>query len=93
MSLQPYERVYGWGGLIVRCAVMGLQEVETSVSLLETNPLQDTSSIARDCKACTSPTETETPHQSIPITQGAAGHLVPAGLLEGPDRFLALAVF
>lgn len=84
MSLQPNMRVYG-GGVIVRCVVMGLQEAETSVSLLETNPLQDTSSIGRDCKACESPTETGTPHQSIPTAQGTAGH-VSTCLASGGSR-------
>lgn len=93
MSLQPYLRACGcvcvWG-LIVRCAVMGLQEAETSVSLLETNPLQDTSSIGRDCKACESPTETGTPHPSIPIAQGAAGHVSACRASGGSRQIFGL---
>lgn len=80
----------GVGGLIVRCAVMGLQEAETSVSLLETNPLQDTSSIGRDCKACESSTETGTPHPSIPIAQGAAGHVSACRASGGSRQIFGL---
>lgn len=54
------------------------------------NPLRDTSSIDRDCKACESPTETGTPHPSIPIAQGAAGHVSACRASGGSRQIFGL---